>query len=154
MIIYVGDGSDMVRRVKSNHCSSNVEGSALRKSVAKAKGWRLSYTKRLSGSTRVRIDSADPKRDEKTVSDYIRAGSWRLVACASSEEANDFQWFAIKQLNPLCNITRRVWDVHKEVRYRQLLRQLSDGVPMTLPANPHVSAARAWSLCLGARHAA
>ena len=125
MIIYVGDGSDMIGRIKSNHCSGNVEGSALRQCVAKAKGFQLSCEKRPSGAVKIRIASPDPRRDENIVSVYIRAGSWRLVSCDSYDEAHDFQWFVIEHLNPLCNVTRKAWDQGKAVRYQQLLGHLT-----------------------------
>jgi len=131
MVIYVGDGSDMVGRIKSNHCSGNVEGSALRKCVARAKGFPLSSQKRSSGSVRVRIASPDPKRDENAISEYIRAGSWRLVSCDSYEEAHDFQWFVIEHLNPLCNVTHKAWDRGKATRYQQLVRDLTTSALMT-----------------------
>ena len=131
MIIYVGDGSDMIRRIKSNHCSGNVEGSALRRCVAKAKGFQLSSQKRPSSSVRVRIASPNPRRDENAISEYIRAGSWRLVSCDSYEEAHDFQWFAIEHLKPLCNVTHKLWDRSKATRYQQLIGDLRTGALMT-----------------------
>ncbi len=116
----------MIGRIKSNHCSGNVEGSALRQCVAKMKGFQLSRQKRPSGrSVKVRIASPDPTRDENAVSAYIRAGSWRLVACDNYDEAHDFQWFVIERLDPLCNVTRLRWDQTKAVRYQQLLERLT-----------------------------
>lgn len=131
MVIYVGDAGDVVKRILTNHSSGNVEGSALRRHIAKAKGFRISSTKRSSGSTKVRIDSDNPRRDEQTVSTYIRAGSWRIVLCSTYDEAHDFQWFAIEQLTPVCNHTREAWDARKSARYQQLLKHLTTSCPMT-----------------------
>lgn len=131
MVIYVGDASDMVNRIKSNHCSGNIEASALRRCVARAKGFALASQKRSSGSTRVRIDSPDRRRAEKGVSEYIRAGLWRLVSCDNYQEAHDFQWFVIERLDPSCNVTHKTWDRGRATRYQELLRRLMTSAPMT-----------------------
>jgi hypothetical protein len=90
MIIYVGDAGDIIKRIKTNHCSGNVEGSALRSHVAEAIGYKIKSTKRSTGSTRYRIELPDPREGEKHVSDYIRSGEWRYVVCNSYAEAKDF----------------------------------------------------------------
>ncbi len=124
MIIYVGDGGDIIKRIKTNHCSGNVEGSAFRRIVARSKGFVLSSEQRPSGSARVRINSENPLRDEAVVSDYIKSGSWRVVECATSDEARDFQWFAIDRLQPACNVAAKPWDSRRAKRYDKLLREL------------------------------
>ena len=122
MVIYVGDANDVTKRILTNHGSGNVEGSALRRHVATAMGFRLSSTKRGSGTTKVRIDSNNPKQDEGTVTAYTRGGSWPIVPCSTYEEANDFQWFLIDRLNPLCNVTGKSWNEANTARYEQLLQ--------------------------------
>ena len=130
MVIYVGDANDVAKRILSNHGSGNVEGSALRRHVATAMGLRISSTKRASGTTKVRIDSNNPRQDEGTVTVYIRSGSWRIVRCSTYEEANDFQWFLIDRLNPLCNVTRKGWNQANTARYEQLLEVCTTGRAM------------------------
>lgn len=125
MVIYVGDSRDIIKRLRTNHCSGNVEGSALRKLVAEAMGYRLKRTRRASGTTRIRIDLPNPRVGEAKVTEYIRSGTWRFVICQSYNEAHDFQWYAIEQLHPLLNRDRRSWDRESLQRYRHLLTQLS-----------------------------
>ena len=48
--IYVGDSKDVVKRIKNNHCSGNVEASAFRKHLAVAMGYKLKKTKIETGS--------------------------------------------------------------------------------------------------------
>jgi hypothetical protein len=105
-VVYVGDAKDVVKRIRSDHCNGNVEASALRKSVAIAKGYLLKKTKRPSGSTRIRIDLPVPRKGETCISGYIQSSEWRFVLCASSMEAKDFQWYAIDQLADLCIFVR------------------------------------------------
>jgi len=125
MIIYVGDAHNVIKRIRTNHCSGNVEASALRKHVAEAKGYRIRSTRRSSGSTRVRIDLPNPRMGGKDVSDYIRSGKWRYVICNSYTEANDFQWYAIEQLNPALNRNCKPWNRGNLQRYQTLLAQLT-----------------------------
>jgi hypothetical protein len=37
-VIYVGDSKNVVNRIRTNHCSGNVEGSAMWRHIAEAKG--------------------------------------------------------------------------------------------------------------------
>lgn len=126
MIIYVGDSKNLIPRIRTNHCSGNVEGSALRRHVAKEKGYRIKSTKRASGKKRVRIDLPNPLEGEKDVSNYIRSGKWKYVICNSDAEAKDFQWYAIEQLEPLLNKDRRQWDHNKLQRYKELVVKLTE----------------------------
>ena len=103
IIIYVGDARDIIKRIKTNHCVGNVEGSALRRHVAVAKNYKIKTSKRSSGSTKVRIDSNNPQIEENEITKYIRSGQWKLIICDSYEEAHDFQWYAIEKLNPFLN---------------------------------------------------
>lgn len=125
MIIYVGDAKDVVKRILTNHCSGNIEGSALRRHISEAKGYRIKLTRRPSGSTRVRIDLPNPSDGEGEVSAYIRSGEWRFVLCDSYTEANDFQWFAIEQLKPHLNRDRRPWNSRNLQKYQSLLAKLT-----------------------------
>jgi len=131
MVIYVGDANDVAKRILTNHGRGNVEGSALRRHIAAAMGFRISSFKRGSGTTRVRIDSDSPKQDEETITAYIRGGTWRIVPCSTYEEANDFQWFLIDRLNPLCNVSRDTWNANNTARYEQLLQICTTGRAMT-----------------------
>lgn len=124
MPIYAGDASDAIKRVRYNHCRSNVEASALRQHIATAQGLQLKRTKRPSGSTRVRIDLPDPAAGERQVSDYLCSGHWKYVLCRSYAEAHDFQWFAINSLRPVLNRDRRPWDTTQSARYQDLLAEL------------------------------
>ncbi len=131
IIVYVGDSKDVIKRIRTNHCRGNVEGSALRKHVAQAKDYRIKKTRRPSGSTRIRIDLPDPHRGEQDVSDYIRSGEWKYVLCASASEAEDFQWYVIDQLNPLLNRTQKPWNRGNLQRYYALLAQLTNSPVLT-----------------------
>lgn len=124
MIIYVGDGSNVIKRIRTNHCGGNVEGSALRQHVATALGYKLTRQQRPSGSTRIRIASPNPKEEEKILTKYIRSGSWRFVTCDSAQEALDFQWYVIKQLHPILNVNARTWNPDNHKNYQHLFAQL------------------------------
>jgi len=126
MIIYVGDAGGVIKRIRTNHCSGNVEASALRRHVAKAKGYRIKSTRRTSGSIKARIDLPNPRTGEVDVSDYIRSGEWRYVICNSYAEANDFQWYVIDQLKPLLNKNCKPWNRENLQRYQALLAQLTN----------------------------
>jgi len=128
LIVYVGDSRDVVKRILTNHCSGNVEASALRRYIAEAKGYKIKSTKRSSGSTKVRIDLPSPRTGEMNVSNYIRSGNWRYVLCDSYSEANDFQWYAIEKLNPFLNRDRKPWDHGKIMRYQTLLSRLTNSM--------------------------
>ena len=125
-IIYIGDANKLLNRIKSNHCSGNVEGSALRQHIALAMGYKLKRTKRNSGSTRIRIDSQEPHQDEKRVSDYIRNGKWRIILLDNYKTANDFQWFAIEKLCPLLNRKRKDYGQAYINLYTSFLQKLKN----------------------------
>jgi len=124
MHIYVGDASDVIRRILTNHCRGNVEGSALRRAAAEDMGYKLSKTKRPSGSTRVRIDLPNPRMGENVVSAYICSGEWKYVICNSYNEAHDFQWYVIDQLRPILNKKFKQWNIQEASTYQCLLNQL------------------------------
>lgn len=130
MNIYVGDASNVVKRILTNHCSGNIEASALRRAVAEDMGYHLRRTKRQSGSLRVRIDLPDPRDGENMVSAYIRSGEWKYVICESYDEAHDFQWYVIAQLKPILNRNFESWDPQKTSRYQFLLNQLLMSEPL------------------------
>jgi hypothetical protein len=125
LVIYAGDASRISRRVVQSHSSGNVEGSALRQHVAAKLGYRLRKSRRAKGSTQIRIDRPNPKDAENAISAYIRSGLWRFIACESSSEAKDFQWYAIDKLSPALNITRRSWRKNMQSRYTQLFSSLT-----------------------------
>ena len=124
MIIYVGDSKNVINRIRKNHCSGNVEGSTLREAVAETMGYRITRTKRKSGTTKVRIDLPNPREGEHKITDYIRSGEWRYVICNSYAEAHDFQWYAIEQLRPLLNRNYEQWEHRNFQRYQTLSAQL------------------------------
>ena len=123
--IYVGDARNVVTRILRNHCRGNVEGSALRKHIAEAMGYKIIRTRRPSGSVRVRIDMPNPRIGESRVSAYIQKGKWKYAICESYTEAHDFQWYVIEMLNPLLNKERKQWKIDKKHRYTILFQKLS-----------------------------
>jgi hypothetical protein len=129
--VYVGDAKDVVKRIRSQHCGGNVESSALRKHIAQCKGYRLKIIQRSSGSRRVRIDFPEPETGERNISDYIRAGSWQVALCFGYDEAHDFQWYLIQQLNPLLNVTRKPWNSLNEQRYKMLHEKMKTTSALT-----------------------
>lgn len=129
METYVGDGAKMSKRIKSNHCSGNVEGSALRQHVAQAMGYAFKKTRRRS-STKIRIDLPNPRSGEVIVSTYIRAGKWQFVECASYAEAHDFQWYVIDRIAPSLNRNVQQWNHAKTARYEALFEQLINCQPI------------------------
>lgn len=131
MNIYVGDAGDVVKRILTNHCSGNVEASALRRAVAEDMGYRLIRTRRQSGSIRVRIDLFNPRDGENMVSAYVQSGEWKYVICESYSEAHGFQWYVIAQLKPLLNRNFQPWNAQKTSRYQFLLHQLLMSEPLS-----------------------
>jgi len=126
-VVYVGDAGNLRARLRQ-HCGGNVEASALRKHVARAMGLGLRREPRANGrSVRVRIDLPDPAEGEGRVSAYLCGGIWRVVVCASAEEARDFQWFAIDRLDPALNRERRAWASGSEARYEEGVDRLRSG---------------------------
>jgi hypothetical protein len=130
MTVYVGDTSDVVKRIRTNHCSGNVEASALRRSIAKVRNYRLRSVRRPSGSLRTRIDAKDFPKGEADLSSYVRSGTWKYVICNSYDEAHDFQWYVIEMLHPLLNSRRDTWNAAAGGRYRELLRRLEQCAPL------------------------
>lgn len=126
MIIYIGDSKNVIKRIRNNHCSGNVEGSALRRHIAKLKKYKLKSTKRISGSIKVRIDSPNPRNEETDITNYIRFGKWKFILCDSYNESHDFQWFAIEQLKPRLNKYFKPWNQKNIQRYQFLLNKLKD----------------------------
>ena len=126
--IYAGDSGDVIKRIRSNHCGGNVEASALRRHIAKYRGYPIKSTKRPSGSYRVRLD---PEAGEQDVSVYLRTGLWKFVICNSHEEAEDFQWYVIDTLKPLMNTCCRPWNRRNLARYQALLAELTSAPGMT-----------------------
>ncbi|MHA1280668.1 MAG: GIY-YIG nuclease family protein [Candidatus Helarchaeota archaeon] len=90
-ILYVGDSSDVIKRIIRNHLNGNVESSTLRRTIAERMGFNIKKTKRKSGSTRIRIESDDPKRDENKVSEYLESCKWKILFCENYITAHDFQ---------------------------------------------------------------
>jgi len=129
--VYVGDASDVVKRISENHCKGNVEASALRRHIAEAMGYKFKRVRRPSGSVRIRIDIADPKSGEERVSNYICSGKWKYVICESYGEAHDFQWYVIDKLNPLMNKDRRPWNHISVKRYGDIFSHLINCPPLS-----------------------
>lgn len=126
MLIYIGDGRDVIKRIRNNHLKGNVEASSLRKHLATEMGYEISVTKRSSGSQRIRIALPEPKKGESIVSAYLRNGLWQYVICDSYAEANAFQWYAIEKLEPLLNKDRRSWDTSRLSEFEMLLCKLQN----------------------------
>jgi len=123
-VIYVGDSKNIVNRIRANHCSGNVESSAMRRHIAEAKGYTFKRSRRTGGAMRVRIDLPNPREGEADVSRYIRSGRWKYVICDSDDEARDFQWYAIDHLRPILNKDGRSWKKENVSRFEKLLRAL------------------------------
>lgn len=142
--LYVGDGKKIRTRVRRQHCSGNVEGSALRSHVAEQMGCKLCITIRPSGTRRKRLDLPEPSTGERHISEFIRSGQWQYVGCDSYDEAHDFQWYVIEALNPCLNAERSTWKAANSERYAELLKRLSEMPPLgfgqlcSLPEGPGV----------------
>jgi hypothetical protein len=65
--IYVGDASNVINRILTNHCSGNVESSILREAVAQNMGFTITRIKRPSGSYKVRINLPIPKEGDASL---------------------------------------------------------------------------------------
>ena len=128
--IYAGDAMDVVKRIRSNHCSGNVEGSALRRHIAENIGYQIMSTRRSSGSYRVRLDLPNPKTGEHIITVYLRTGLWKFILCDSYEEAHDFQWYVIDMLKPLLNVHHDTWNRENIVRYQVLITELTSAPGM------------------------
>ncbi|MBD2113828.1 hypothetical protein H6F59_18555 [Nodosilinea sp. FACHB-141] len=126
MLIYIGDGRDVIKRIRKSHLTGNVEASSLRKHLAVKMGFGISVSKRLSGSQRIRIALPEPKEGEHSISEYLANGWWQYVICDSYEEANAFQWYAIEKLKPQLNKDRRSWDVSQLSKFEILLNKLQN----------------------------
>jgi len=124
LVIYIGDANDVVKRITTNHCRGNVEGSAFRYHVAEKMGYKIKMTKRVSGNVRKRIDLPDPRIGEKVISEYIKSCAWKFVLCDTYDEAHDFQWYVIEKLQPLLNKDYKSWDTTKSEQYQILLSKL------------------------------
>jgi hypothetical protein len=126
MNIYIGDGSRIMNRIKSQHCSGNVEGSSLRKHVANEMGFQLKKTQRENGNWRVRLDLPNPKIGESQITNYLRTGKWKFVICPIGVEAKDFQFYVIQNISPapILNINMGNWNEEMLNVYKGLLNKL------------------------------
>lgn len=120
LVKYVGDSRDIGKRVRQ-HCTGNVESSALRKRIATEMGFEIISTKRTSGSRKI---STACESDEFVISEYIQSGSWRVITCGSSDESRDFQWYVIRKLRPPLNKNSQKWDEEFDEMYQQLLKDM------------------------------
>lgn len=126
MNIYIGDGSKIRTRIRNQHCGGNVEGSSLRKHIAKAMGYTLTRFQRTNGSWKVRLELPDPLIGEQQITDYLRNGSWKYVICPPQISAKDFQFYAIQNIfpPPILNINQGEWQEHMLPLYQNMLEQL------------------------------
>jgi hypothetical protein len=126
MNIYIGDGSQIRRRIRNEHCGGNVEGSSLRKPVARAMGYNFTQERRISGSLKVRLDLPNPAIGEQQITNYVRTGVWKFVVCPPGVKAKDFQFYAIQNINPppILNINQGTWPANMQAIYQQMLNQL------------------------------
>ncbi|UCH37177.1 MAG: hypothetical protein JSV76_05705 [Candidatus Bathyarchaeota archaeon] len=124
-IIYVGDSRNVYKRIRNNHCSGNVEASALRRYVAEALGFQIRRERRPIGSTRVRIDLPNPRQGEQAVTDYIRQGKWQILLLDHYDLAHDFQWYVIEKLNPFLNRECKNFQTQKSELYGNLIERLT-----------------------------
>jgi hypothetical protein len=131
MRLYIGDTSNLNRRIRTNHCSGNIGGSALRRHAAIARGYAIINERRLTGTIRRRLDLPNPRLGESYITTYIRTGVWKYVVCQDADEAKDFQYFAIQQLQPVLNIDEGNWNQQNLIHYQQLLQTLLDCPELT-----------------------
>jgi hypothetical protein len=126
MHIYVGDGSKIGTRIKNQHCGGNVEGSSMRKLVARAMGYTFTQQRRLKGSWKVRLDLPNPSTGEKQITNYIRNGVWKYIVCPSTIDAKDFQFYVIQNIipAPILNINQGKWQEDMQPVYQNMLQQL------------------------------
>ena len=140
MLQYIGDSKRIKTRGRQ-HCTGNVESSALRKTIAVKMGFEIHTTKRPSGS---RKTSVHPLSAEKLISEYIQSGTWKIIPCRTAEEAKDFQWYGIDKKRPPLNKYMQFWNENKESRYQILLDELLDSdfiefeSTLNLPTEPGV----------------
>ena len=128
----MGDSRDVIKRIRYNHCSGNVEASALRRAVAESLGFPLRYSERKSGSIRIRLAMDNPRYGEEIISSYLSSGRWKYIICNNYKEAHDFQWYVIEKLKPILNKDSKQWDcVYKDL-YGELFIQLENQVFMGL----------------------
>ncbi len=118
--IYVGDSGNVATRVATNHCSGDVAASHFCKHVACAMGYSVVRAKGTKGKLKWILASEDPTVAKKNIKTYIQSGKWRYVLCESPCEARDFQWYAIKRLNPKLNKERKSCKTIQAERYGQL----------------------------------
>jgi hypothetical protein len=135
MLRYVGDSKGLRSRVRQ-HCIGNVESSALRKTIATAMGFEIISTKRPSGSRKISVESAST---EQIISAYIQSGSWRVVVCATSDEAREFQWYAIDKLRPPLNKLMQFWEEEFEAEYENLLNTLLESAQIQFETTLEIS---------------
>jgi hypothetical protein len=126
MHIYVGDGSKIGTRIKNQHCGGNVEGSSIRKLVARAMRYTFTQQRRIKGSLKVRLNLQNPSTGEKQITNYIRNGVWKYIVCPPTIDAKDFQFYVIQNINPtpILNINQGTWQVNMQAIYQEMLNQL------------------------------
>ncbi len=128
MNIYIGDGSKIGIRIRNQHCNGNVEGSSLRKHIARAMGFQLVREQRESGSWRTRLGIPNPLDGEQQITNYMCSGGWKYVICPPRINAKDFQFYVIQHIEPapLLNINEGNWNVNMINEYQNLMNQLEN----------------------------
>ena len=126
MLRYAGDSKSIKNRVRQ-HCTGNVESSALRKTIAIQMGFEIVSKKRKSGSRKYSISQHN---GEEFVSQYLQSGLWKTCVCQSADEARNFQWYVIDKTRPNLNKYMQFWDTNSEEKYEIYLEDLlaEDGI--------------------------
>lgn len=124
MDVYIGDSSNIRRRLTSEHCGGNINGSALRRHVATKLGYELYQVRRKSGTLKWVLNTENSRLAEQIISQYIRGGAWKHVVCQNAVEAKNFQYYAIQSVNPFLNVDHGHWDEAQIQRYQELLIEL------------------------------
>ncbi len=131
MHIYIGDSSKIRTRIRNQHCGGNIEGSSMRKLVARNMGYTFTQERRINGSLKVRLNMPNPSSGEKLITNYIRFGVWKYVVCPPTIDAKDFQFYVIQNIipTPILNINHGNWQKDKGPIYQNMLQQLLNCAP-------------------------
>ena len=97
MLQYVGDSIKLRNRIRQ-HCTGNVEGSTLRKTIAENMGFEIQRTKRETGTTKKSVTPAQ----KLSIDEYVQSGKWRWMPCPV-QLYHEFQNYLISELKPPLN---------------------------------------------------
>lgn len=140
-VLYVRDTRNLARRIRLNHLMGNIDGSAFRRHIARAMGFKVLKRRRHDGTVRRRLAEPD---GEGRISHYVASGLWRVHPCDTYEQASELQWFAIDRLRPSLNRKTGEWPRGIENSLHDMLSSLQSSRALTgetldqLPSSPGV----------------